>query len=127
MPDRISYEYAVIRFVPKVERQEFINIGVILYCKRKRFLQVRYNLPLDRLKAFAPNADIRLLEKYLNVWDLICRGAPHGGFIATLDLAGRFRWLTASRSTIIQNSPIHPGLCKEPEEEIEKLFQLYVV
>jgi hypothetical protein len=127
MQDREVYEYAFIRFVPKVEREEFINVGVILFSKRKDFLAVKYHLDESRLKAFSPNVEVGVLSDYLKSWDLISQGHPDGGFIAELDLSSRFRWLTASRSTILQNSNVHSGLCDDPEKVLKELFEKYVL
>lgn len=121
------FEYAFIRFVPKVEREEFINVGVILYSKRKKYLGVKYHLDKDRLLAFSKDADLEEFSNYLKSWDLICQGKKEGGKIAQLDLAGRFRWLTASRSTIIQHSKVHIGKSKNPELVLEDLFEKYVL
>lgn len=126
MQDKWVYEYASIRLVPKVEREEFLNVGVILFCKRKKFLEVRYELDEARLKGAFPDIDLETVKNYLKSWELICKGNKEGGEIATLDQAGRFRWLTAIRSTIIQSSKVHPGLCGQPEHVLEKLFQRYV-
>ncbi len=122
-----AYEYAVLRVVPRVEREEFVNVGVILYCKGMKYLNVKYHLDKERLLAFYQKIDIPLLEQYLRVWDWICLGKEEGGVIAQLDIASRFRWLTASRSTIIQSSQVHPGQCLEPERILQKLFEQYVV
>jgi len=127
MPDRVTYEYAVIRFVPKVEREEFLNVGVILFSKRKKYLAMKYKVDETRIRAFSADADIQSLNDYLKAWDLICQGAPHGGDIGKLELASRFRWLTASRSTIIQSSKIHPGRCHDPQKVMEDLFKRYVL
>jgi len=127
MHNRVTYEYAVIRLVPKVEREEFLNIGVILYSKNKKFLGIKYNVDHARISAFSNEVDIDLINKYLEAWELICKGSPDGGRIGTLDLALRFRWLVASRSTIIQSSKTHPGLCNDPEKVLEDLFQRYVL
>lgn len=126
MPDLHVYEYAVIRLVPKVEREEFLNIGVILFCRRKRFLGVRYQLNPDRLACFAAIPEFEQLQSYLETWRLIAAGKPEGGPNAQLDQASRFRWLAAPRSTIIQPSPIHVGRCTEPSEVLEGLFYKYV-
>ncbi|MFK7773573.1 MAG: DUF3037 domain-containing protein [Saprospiraceae bacterium] len=120
------FEYAFIRFVPKVEREEFMNIGVILYSKRKKYLGVKYHLDNARLKVFSRDTDLEEFSNYLKSWDLICQGAEQGGKIAQLDLAGRFRWLTASRSTIIQHSQVHNGICENPALMLESLFEKYV-
>ncbi|MEL7145668.1 MAG: DUF3037 domain-containing protein [Bacteroidota bacterium] len=126
MQDKVTYEFAVIRVVPKVEREEFLNVGVILFSKTKRYLQMKYHLPAKKLMAFSPDLDIADLEGYLNAWEQVCTGRPQGGAIGELDTASRYRWLTATRSTIIQSSRTHPGLCTDPSEVLEKLFDLYV-
>ncbi len=127
MQDKQVYEYAFIRLVPRVEREEFLNVGVILFSKRKKYLEVKYHLDEARLMASFPDIDLEEVNNYLKAWELICEGSEAGGEIAKLDQAGRFRWLTATRSTIIQSSKVHPGLCAEPEKILEKLFQKYVL
>lgn len=127
MPDKHVYEYALIRLVPRVERGECVNVGVILFCKRKKYLEMKVHLDESRLVALFPEIDLEEVHAYLGVWDLICKGDPEGGEIAKLDTPERFRWLTAMRSTIIQNSKVHPGMCAEPEAVLEKLFQEYVL
>lgn len=127
MQDRVTYEFAVIRVVPKVEREEFINVGVILFSKPKRFLGMKFHLNEDRLQSFSKDIDCELLANYLNAWELVCKGRPAGGPIGQFDLAYRFRWLTASRSTIIQSSKVHPGLCHNPSEVLDELFKQYVL
>ena len=127
MQDRVIYEYAVIRFVPKVEREEFLNVGVILFSKRKKYLAVKYKIDEARILAFSADADVDSLQEYLKAWELICQGEPQGGDIGKLDLAARFRWLTASRSTIIQSSKTHPGRCYDLPKVLESLFNRYVL
>ena len=126
MPEMQPYEYAVIRLVPIVEREEFLNVGVILYSKDARFLQMKVHLPQEKIQVFAPGLDISEIERYLLVWQWICVGDVQGGPIASLDLPNRFRWLTAVRSTIIQSSRIHPGMSASPSACLEKLFEQYV-
>lgn len=126
MQDRVTFEYAVIRIVPRVEREEFLNVGVIVYSKRKKYLGIKYKVDANRLKAFSDEIDIDLLNSYLEAWALVCKGGPEGGDIGQMEMPYRFRWLTAYRSTIIQSSRIHPGLCDNPEEVLEKLFAYYV-
>ncbi|MEL6652966.1 MAG: DUF3037 domain-containing protein [Bacteroidota bacterium] len=126
MPDKQVYEYAVIRYLPRVEREEFVNVGVILFCKRHRYLEVRYHLNESRLLAFDPELDLELLRDYLQNWEWISKGQKEGGEIAKLDLPSRFRWLTAVRSTIIQSSQVHPGMTDAPERVLERLFEQYV-
>ena len=113
MQNRVTYEYAVVRLVPKVEREEFLNIGVILFSKRKKFLGIRFQ--------------ISMIHRYLHAWEAVCAGGRQGGKIGELDMASRFRWLVAARSTIIQSSPTHPGLCHDPEAVLERLYQRYVL
>lgn len=126
MRDKETFEYAIIRFVPRVERQEFLNVGVIIFCKRKDFLEVKYKIDEERIQAFAKDADINQLESYLHTWQLISQGKQEGGPIAKFDMPYRFRWLTAARSTIIQSSRVHPGLTKDPRLVLEQLFEKYV-
>jgi|TARA_B110000285_G_C14857547_1_gene482957 hypothetical protein len=127
MQNRETYEFAIIRIVPKVEREEFLNVGVILFSKRKKYLKMAYQIDEKRMAAFSTEIDIAALNAYLKGWELVCEGAPNGGKIGEFDLAFRFRWLTASRSTIIQSSKTHPGLCDNPQKELEDLFELYVL
>ncbi|MGB0864711.1 MAG: DUF3037 domain-containing protein, partial [Saprospiraceae bacterium] len=110
MQNRFSYEYAVIRVVPKVEREEFINIGVIIFCKRKKYLHLKYTIDEKKLQSFSQSIDIQLINEYLKAWENVCKGGRVGGKIGEEERSFRFRWLTAYRSTIIQSSRIHPGL-----------------
>lgn len=126
MPDRVPFEYAVIRLVPKVEREEFINIGILLFSKRMNFLGMRYKIDETRIQAFTDEVDIDLLLQYLRAWELICDGDPEGGPISHLDIAERFRWLAAPKSTMIQVSETHAGLCDDPKGILEKLYNRYV-
>lgn len=126
MPVKQVYEYALIRYVPRVEREEFMNVGVALFSKRLRFLDVRVHLDEARILAFYPEADVAELRAYLHSWVSICRGEAGAGRIARLDAPERFRWLTATRSTIIQSSGVHPGLTDDPAGTLERLFRDYV-
>ncbi|RTQ46863.1 DUF3037 domain-containing protein [Hymenobacter gummosus] len=122
MPDKHLFEYAVLRVVPRVEREEFLNVGVVLYCRDQGFLQCRYLLPEARLRAFAGDKlDLGELQARLHAFDKICRGRKEGGPIGQLGLAERFRWLTATRSTIVQTSAVHPGLCHDAAETLNRL------
>ncbi|SHF50325.1 Protein of unknown function [Salegentibacter echinorum] len=127
MKDRVTFEYAIIRLVPKVEREEFFNIGVILFSKRKKFLGVKYFVNTKKLDAFSCEVNMAQIEAYLEAWQLVCEGKPDAGVIGSLELSDRFRWLAASRSTIIQSSPTHPGLCYNPKETLDDLFKKYVL
>lgn len=127
MPDKTIYEYAIIRIVPKVERGEFMNVGVILLAKRKKYLAMKYHIDEQRLQAFSEDIDIALIKDYLNAWNLVCAGGAAGGKIGALAIQVRFRWLTADRSSIIQSSPVHPGRTEDAEKELEKLFVKFVL
>ena len=127
MQNSQTFEYAIIRVVPRVEREEFFNVGVILFSKRSKFLGIKYNINKDKLKAFSTDVELEMLEDYLNAWKLICDGDPHGGKIGTFELSDRFRWLTACRSTIIQSSKTHPGLSNDPQKTLDEIFVNYVL
>ena len=127
MQQKHLFEYAVIRIVPKVEREEFLNVGVILYCAKHNFLQTMYNLNEERLRAFCLVADSSELLQNLEAIERICMGDSDAGAIAKLDLAARFRWLTATRSTIVQTSKVHPGFCTDPRQTLIKLYKQLVL
>lgn len=127
MQNKVIYEFAVIRLVPKVEREEFINVGVILFSKRKKYLGIKYHVDKNKIQAISKELDLEMVNDYLKAWEAICNGSPEGGKIGEFELSSRFRWLVASRSTIIQSSKTHPGLCDNPEQVLEKLFELYVL
>jgi len=124
--NREIYEYAIIRYLPKVEREEFINIGVILMCKRKSYLQLKFTIDEKRLRAFSEEVDVEMIADYLNAWEKVCAGAEVGGQIGSLELHVRFRWLTANRSTIIQSSAVHSGIGFEEAATLEDIFERYV-
>lgn len=126
MQDKVTFEYAVIRYVPKVEREEFINVGILVFSKRKKFVALKYELDENKLKAINPNVDLDLLKDYLEGWVKICAGTPAGGPIGEFDIPSRFRWLAATRSTILQTSKTHSGLCSDPEQTLNELFNFYV-
>jgi len=127
MPGKHLFEYAVIRIVPRVEREEFLNTGVILYCKDLKYLDVLYSINKDRLNALCGTLDCSEVEEHLQSFERICKGDKEGGPIASLDLPSRFRWLTATRSTVVQASKVHPGLCTNPAETLRKLYQQLVL
>ena len=126
MPEKHLFEYAVLRIVPKVEREEFLNTGVILYCPKQKFLRVKIIFDEARVAAFAPLLDRETLKANLAALERICLGNLDGGPIAKLEPAARFRWLTATRSTVLQSSKIHPGLCADAELALERLFEQIV-
>jgi hypothetical protein len=122
MPARSSFDYAVIRVMPRVERGELVNAGVILFCLEKDFLAARVEVDEPRLRALWPAIDLDLVTQHLEAIPKICAGAPDAGPIARLTLRERFHWLVAPRSTMIQVSPVHAGLCDHPERALEELF-----
>ena len=127
MHEKVLFEYAVIRIVPKVEREEFLNVGIILYCKAQRFLQVLHGVNENRLRAVSEKTDIEEVNTYLQAFEKICQGIKAGGPIAQLDMPSRFRWLTAQRSTILQTSKVHPGFCENAQEALAHLYTQLVV
>jgi hypothetical protein len=127
MQDKHLFEYAVIRVVPKVEREEFLNVGVILYCHRIKFLRVMIALNEERLRHFAPQLDVEEVKEHLNAFEKISVGGNEAGPIGKLDVASRFRWLTATRSTVLQTSKVHPGLCSDLDAALQKLFNELVL
>lgn len=127
MQEKNLFEYAVIRVVPKVEREEFLNVGIILYCRQTKFLQCLYKLDEERLVCFGPSLDLNEVKEYLVSFEQICNGSTEGGPIARLDIASRFRWLTATRSTVVQTSKVHPGLCAEAGACLKKLYEQLVL
>jgi hypothetical protein len=126
MPEKHLYEYAVIRLVPKVERGECMNVGVVLYSKALKFLDFKYEVKQDRLMAFSPDTDFSEVCQHLESFNKICQSTPDSGFLGLQDIASRFRWLTAKRSTIIQPYEVHPGYCENPEIEIQDIFEKMV-
>jgi hypothetical protein len=117
-----TFDYAIIRVVPRVERQEFLNAGVLVSCPSQDFLEARIELDRHRLQAFAPDADPALVEEYLAVIPQVCRGDDASGPIGRMPQRARFHWLVAPRSTIIQLSPVHSGLCEDPQAALEHLL-----
>lgn len=126
MQEHHLFEYAVVRVVPRVEREEFINVGVILLCAKQKFLSCLLTLNEERLKSLCTSVDIEEVNIHMHSFDRICNGGKEGGPIGMLPLAERFRWLTASRSTIVQCSQVHPGLCNDPEVTLKRLFEQLV-
>jgi hypothetical protein len=122
MQGKHLFEYAVIRVLPRVEREEFINVGIILFSKRAKYIRMKYNLDSERLCTFSNELDIELLEETLQSFEKICNGDNSGGIIAQLEIHERFRWLTAVRSSCIQTSRPHPGFSDHLNSELEKLY-----
>ncbi|GAB3020525.1 DUF3037 domain-containing protein [Spirosoma pulveris] len=121
------FEYAVIRVMPRVEREEFINVGVIVYCRSLGFLKTLYTVNETRLRALSAELDLDEVRERIQAFEKICAGRREGGTIGQLGIAERFRWLTATRSTIVQSSPVHPGLCTDAGETLTKLFEQLVL
>lgn len=123
MPTQSSFDYAVVRVVPRVEREEFLNAGVIVFCLEKNFLAAKVRIDAGRLKTLWPEIDVELVRQHLEAIPKICAGDLSAGPIAQLSLRERFHWLVAPRSTMIQVSPVHSGICESPEPALERLFQ----
>ena len=121
-----SFDYAIVRVVPRVEREEFFNVGVIVFCAAQRFLQARIELDQMRLQVLAPALDAEMVEAHLDTIPILCAGGRASGPIGALGQTARFHWLVAPRSTIIQFSPVHSGLCHEPEAALGHLFERLV-
>lgn len=126
MPEKRLYEYAVIRIVPRVEREEFVNAGIVLFCKENGFLQCLTSLPEQKLQCLAPEINLLQIKENLSAFEQIALGKNANSKISQLDAASRFRWLTAVRSTVIQCSKVHPGLSLSLEEELKILFEKHV-
>jgi DUF3037 family protein len=126
VPEHSSFDYAIVRVVPRVERGECINAGVILFCLTKRFLAAKVELDERRLLAFAPDVDLELVRGHLEAIPRICAGGRAAGPIGQLPQKERWHWLVAPRSTIIQTSPVHSGLCEDPVQALEHLMDRMV-
>jgi hypothetical protein len=128
VPDdaRSPYQYAIVRVVPRVERGEFINAGIVLLCRSRAYIGAAVELPEDRLAALAPDVDLEAIRAHLIAIERVARGDPAGGPIARLSLAERFHWLVAPASTVIQASPVHAGLTDDPAAELERLLDAFV-
>ena len=127
MPATASFDYALLRIVPRVERQEFINAGIVVFSLENRYLAARVRLDEARLKALWPEVDPALVRKHLEAVERICAGDPAAGPIAALSQRERFHWIVSPRSTIIQPSPVHTGVCASTEgilDGLEKQFLL---
>jgi hypothetical protein len=122
VPTPSSFDYAVVRVVPRVEREEFLNAGVIVFCLEQNFLAAKVHVDGDRLKALWPEIDVELVRQHLEAIPKICAGDPSAGPIARLSLRERFHWLVAPRSTMIQVSPVHSGICERPEPALEQVL-----
>ncbi|WP_231424338.1 MULTISPECIES: DUF3037 domain-containing protein [Pedobacter] len=127
MQERFLFEYAVIRVMPRVEREEFINVGIILFCAKKKFLQSVFIVDENKIKAFSGKTDVDEVRANLSAFERISIGAKNSGPIGQYDQASRFRWLTATRSTVVQCSKVHPGFSPDPYETMVRLHQELVL
>jgi hypothetical protein len=127
MEEKHLYEYAVIRVLPMVEREEFLNVGIILFCKKAKFIMVHYAINEAKLQAFSSDVDVEQIKLNLQSFEKIAAGAENCGPIALLDMPSRFRWLTALRSSAIQTSRPHPGLSNDLEQTANRLFEELVL
>lgn len=121
MRARATFDYAVLRVVPRVERQEFVNAAVVIFCLEKRYLDARVYIDPQRMKALWPDLDIDLVRQHLDAIPRICSGDPAAGPVASLSQRERFHWLVAPRSTLIQPSPVHTGICDDTGGLIDRL------
>ena len=126
MPDKFRYDYAIVRVVPKVDREEFINAGVIVSCPELSYLEARIKLDESRLFALDPGVDLDLVKNHLATIPTICRGGDEAGSIGQLPQRKRFHWLVAPRSTIIQTSAVHTGRCEDPAAALDHLVATVV-
>jgi hypothetical protein len=126
VPEPRSFEYAIVRVVPRVERGECLNAGVILWCRSLAWLRAAIELDHDRLLALAPDADVAMIEAHLESVARVASGGADAGPIGSMEPGERFRWLVAPRSTVIQVSDVHEGLCPDPAEALEHLLQTLV-
>jgi Protein of unknown function (DUF3037) len=124
--DHATYDYAIIRVVPKVEREEFVNVGVLVSCPARGFLEARVELDEQRLMAVDPTLDVEVIRAHLATIPAVCAGGEQAGPIGQLSQRERFRWLVAPRSTIIQTSPVHTGSCTDPTAVLERLLDTMV-
>ena len=122
----VWYSYAIVRVVPRVERGECINVGVVLFARERRFLEARIELDGDRLRTLAPDADVELIRRHLHAFLAIGAGDSAGGPLAALPPSERFHWLTAPRSTVIQTSAVHEGVCPDPAATLDDLLDAFV-
>jgi hypothetical protein len=122
MPQKHQYEYAIVRVVPAVEREEFVNAGVILFCKKRKFIRMKYRLYPNKILTLKPDAEMEEIRKNLEAFRIIADGEKEGGPIACLEMAERFRWLSAVRSASIQTSRPHTGLSDDLEKTFNSLF-----
>ena len=126
MSARQSFDYALIRVVPRVERDEFLNAGVIVFCRPLEFLGARIELDPARLAALAPTLDPEEVQRHLSLIPVVCAGGPPAGALGRLSRSERFHWLTQPSSSLIQTGPVHSGLCDDPQDALDHLLRTAV-
>lgn len=126
MPAPASFDYAILRVVPRVEREEFMNAGIVVFCLEKDYLAARIRLNRERLKALWPEADAELVNNHLEAVRRICQGDAAAGAIAQLSRRERFHWLVSPRSTVIQTSPVHTGVCTATDDLLDRLEKQFL-
>lgn len=126
MQGKHLFEYAIVRIVPRVEREEFVNVGVVICCKRQNFIRCQINLNEEKVLMLDPKADFELFRNYLDSFEKICKGENHKNPIALQDAASRFRWLTSIRSSMLQTSRPHSGFTIDLEKSLGSLMEEYV-
>lgn len=127
MHEKNLYEYAVIRVVPRVEREEFLNVGIVVFCKKAKFIKVLYKVPTDKIRLLSAEADVAQIQENITAFAKVGHGLKEGGPIGLMDIPSRFRWLTALRSSVIQTSRPHSGLCDDLESTTQRLFEELVL
>jgi hypothetical protein len=123
VPTGPAFDYAIVRVVPLVEREEFVNVGVVLFCPDRHVLGAKIELDEQRLRALFPAVDVELVREHLDAFQRVCEGGPQAGPIGALPLRERWHWLVAPRSTILQTSAPHSGICESPESAMERLLE----
>jgi hypothetical protein len=121
-----SFDYAIIRVVPRVEREEFLNVGAIVFCRPKKYLAARVELDEQRLLAFYPSIDVETVQSHLEMIPRVCEGGEAAGPMGQFSQSERFNWIVAPKSTIVQCSPVHSGVCSAPEEQLDRLIEKMV-
>ncbi|WP_348797062.1 DUF3037 domain-containing protein [Flavobacterium adhaerens] len=127
MQEKNLYEYAVIRVVPRVEREEFLNVGIVLFCKKAKYIKMRFSINEAKLALFSNDFDLEQLQSNLESFQKITLGGKEGGPIGEFDIPSRFRWLTAVRSSVIQTSRPHCGFCEDLDKTLQRLFEEMVL
>ena len=127
MPESTSFEYAIIRVVPYVERQEFLNVGIVLFCKTLGFLGAMIDFELGRLRSFSPKSDFKMIKDQLQATAAIGAGGTEAGLFGTWSKSERFNWLVSPSSTVVQTSPVHSGISDRPSEALKRLYEFLVV